>query len=133
MSLSNEVDDFQRAPLTGATTMQLEARKYVVYYEGPSASEVVPPFNLEIADARTGKPLALEAYGGSLTYSINDHEGSAQVTVTPAHAGAYVVRTNSEPRVASSVALGPSVAGSSCAGSSARSRSEDCWSGQAGP
>ncbi len=111
MSLNKEVDDFQRAPLTGVTTMQLEARKYVVYYEGPSASEVVPPFDLEIADAQTGKPLALAAYGGSLTYSIDDHEGSAQATVTPAHAGAYVVRTNSEPRIASSVALGPSIAG----------------------
>ena len=92
--------------------MQLEARKYVVYYEGPSASEVVPPFNVEITDAQTGEPLALAAYGGSLTYSINDHEGSAQATVTPAHAGAYVVRTNSDlPRVASGVALGPSIAG----------------------
>ena len=111
-SLSKEVDDFQRAPLTGVTTMQFEARKYVVYYEGPSANEFVPPFDLEIVEAQTGKPLALAAYGGSLTYSINDHEGSAQATVTPAHAGAYVVRTNSDlPRVGSNVALGPSIAG----------------------
>ena len=92
--------------------MQFEARKYVVYYEGPSANEFVPPFDLEIVEAQTGKPLALAAYGGSLTYSINDHEGSAQATVTPAHAGAYVVRTNSDlPKVGSSVALGPSIAG----------------------
>ena len=110
-SLSNAVDDFQRAPLTGETTMQFEARKYVVYFETPTAEEFVPPFDLEIADAQTGTPLALKDYGGSLTYSINDQEGSAQATVTPARAGAYVVRTNSDlPRVGSSVALGPSIA-----------------------
>lgn len=48
----------------------------------------------------------------SLTYSINDQEGSAQATVTPAHPGAYVVRTNSDlPRAGANVALGPSIAG----------------------
>ena len=48
MSLGDEVDDFQRGPLPGQTTMQLEARKYVVYYEGPSAEVSVPPFEIEI-------------------------------------------------------------------------------------
>lgn len=113
MSLSDDVNDFQRGPLPGETTMQLEPRKYVVYYEGPSAEESVPPFEIEVAGAQTGAPLVLEGYGGSLTYSFDNHEGSAQATVTPARAGAYVVRTNSEVQVTgANVALGPSIAGS---------------------
>lgn len=113
LSLSDEVNDFQRGPLPGQTTMQLEARKYVIYYEGPSAEVTVPPFEIEIAEARTGAPLAILSYGGSLTYSFNDHEGSAQATVTPRRAGAYVVRTNSDVRSSgSAVALGRSIAGS---------------------
>jgi hypothetical protein len=92
--------------------MQLEARKYVVYYEGPSAEVSVPPFEIEIAEARTGTPLAIAPYGGSLTYSFNDHEGSAQATVTPRRAGSYLVRTNSDVRsTGAAVALGPSIAG----------------------
>jgi hypothetical protein len=111
-NITDEVNGFQRGALTGETTMQLEAHKYVVYYEGPSADVSVPPFEIEIAEARTGAPLALEPYGGSLTYSVGGHEGSAQATVTPARAGAYVVRTNSDVRpTGANVALGRSIAG----------------------
>ena len=109
--ISNGVDDFQRAPVPGEATMQLEARKYVVYYEGLNADEVVPPFEIEIADATTGTPLAIAPYGGSLTYSFSGHEGSAQGTVTPVHAGAYAVRTDSGARTSgASIALGRSLA-----------------------
>ena len=92
--------------------MQLEAHKYVVYYEGPSAEVAVPPFEIEVAEARTGTPLAIAPYGGSLTYAVPGHEGSAQATVTPTRAGTYVVRTNSDvPTTGANVALGPSIAG----------------------
>lgn len=111
-SINDDVNGFQRGPLTGETTMQLEAHKYVVYYEGPSAEVAVPPFEIEIAEARTGTPLAIAPYGGSLTYAVPGHEGSAQGTVTPTHAGTYVVRTNSDvPTIGASVALGSSIAG----------------------
>ena len=111
-SISDDVNGFQRGPLTGETTMQLEAHKYVVYYEGPSADVSVPPFEMEIAEVRTGEPLALEPYGGSLTYAVAGHEGSAQATVTPARSGVYVVRANSEVRpIGANVALGRSIAG----------------------
>lgn len=111
-SITDEVNGFQRGPVTGETTMQLGAQKYVVYYEGPSAEVAVPPFEIEIAEARTGAPLAIAPYGGSLTYAVPGHEGSAQATVTPARAGAYVVRTNSDaPTIGAGVALGRSIAG----------------------
>lgn len=111
-SIPDEVNGFQRGPVTGETTMQLEAHKYVVYYEGRSAEVAVPPFEIEIAEARTGAPLAIVPYNGSLTYSIPGHEGSAQATVTPERAGAYVVRTTSDVRpIGANVALGRSIAG----------------------
>jgi Domain of unknown function (DUF4234) len=110
-SIGNEVDDFQRVPVPGEATMQLEARKYVVYYEGFNADEVVPPFEIEVADGRTGAPLTIAPYGGSLTYSVSGREGSALATVTPAHSGAYAVRTDSDARTSdASVALGRSLA-----------------------
>ena len=108
--IDNDVDDFQRVPVPGEATVQLEARKYVVYYESLTAEEVVPPFKIAIADARTGTPVAIEPYGTSLTYSVSGHEGSAQATVTPAHAGAYAVRTDDGETSGASVALGRSLA-----------------------
>jgi hypothetical protein len=111
-SIKDEVNGFQRGPLTGETTMLLEAHKYVVYYEGPSAEVSVPPFEIEIAEAQSGTPLDIAPYGGSLTYAVPGHEGSAQATVTPTRAGTYVVRTNSGvPTTGANVALGPSIAG----------------------
>jgi hypothetical protein len=111
-TIPDEVNGFQRGPVTGETTMQLEAHKYVIYYEGSSAEVAVPPFEIEIAEARTGTPLAIAPYSGSLTYSILGHEGSAQATVTPERPGAYVVRTTSDVRpIGANVALGRSIAG----------------------
>ena len=108
--ISNQVDAFQRVRVPGEASMQLEARTYVVYYEGLTADEVVPPLEIEIADARTGTPLVIGSYGGSLTYSVSGHEGSAVGTVTPAHAGAYAIRTDSDRRASgASVALGRSL------------------------
>ena len=54
VNLSNEVDDFQRVPVPGEGTVQLEARKYVIYYEGPNADEVVPRSR---SRSRTPKPV----------------------------------------------------------------------------
>jgi hypothetical protein len=107
--LDREVDDFQRVPIPGEATVQLEARKYVVYYESSTAEEVVPPFRIAIADARTGTPLAIESYDNSLTYAGFGHEGSAQATVTPARAGAYTVRTDDGQAGGASVAFGRSL------------------------
>jgi hypothetical protein len=110
IGIDNDVDDFQRVPVPGEATVQLEARKYVVYYESSTAEEVVSPFRIAIANARTGAPLAIESYDASLTYSMFGHEGSAQATVSPAHAGAYAVRTGDGQTSGASVAFGRSLA-----------------------
>jgi hypothetical protein len=110
MRLGDEVDNFQRVPVPGKTTMKLEAHKYVVYYEGLTADEVVPPVEIAITGAKTGTPLAITPYGGSLTYSVSNHEGSALGTVTPSHAGVYAVRTDRNVRASgANVALGRSL------------------------
>ena len=102
--------------------MKLEARKYVVYYEGLNANEVVPPVEIAITDAKTGSLVAITPYGGSLTYSVSNHEGSALGTVTPAHAGAYALHTESNVgRAARTWRSGAASRGRSCAGSSAHS------------
>ena len=105
------IDDFQHVPIPASQNVSLQARKYVIYVEGPGADQSVPPVRILITDDRTEKPVPLESYGGSLTYSFNT-SGSAQATVTPPRAGTYRVRTGGE--VAAGLyrlAIGESVGG----------------------
>jgi outer membrane lipoprotein SlyB len=105
------VDDFQRVAIPGRQTIHLDARKYVIYVEGPHADTSVPGVRILISDTRTSRPLTPSAYGGSLTYSF-DTSGSAQATVTPPRAGDYSVVTGGvEAGRGYSVALGESIAG----------------------
>jgi hypothetical protein len=105
--IDDQIDGFQRAPVPREATVRLEAQKYVIYFEGENADEVVPRFELAIADAESGEPLEIEPYNNSLTYSFGE-EGSAQATVTPARAGDYVVTTDGGE---GGVAVGDSIAG----------------------
>lgn len=112
VSLGNEIDDFQRVPVPGEGTVQLEARKYVIYLEGSNGGEVAPRFEIAVTDPETARPLAIETYDGSLTYSFGE-EGSAQATLTPPRAGTYRVETAGAERTPEAqVAFGRSVAGS---------------------
>jgi hypothetical protein len=105
------IDDFQHVPIPASQTVRLEARKYVIYVEGPNADEVVPPVRIQVTDDRTETPVSLHDYGGSLTYSF-DTSGSAQATVTPPRAGVYRVRTAGVPEGSGyQLAIGESVGG----------------------
>jgi Domain of unknown function (DUF4234) len=111
MRMSDEVEAFPRVPVPGEATIELEARKYVVYYESSSAEQSVPTVELAITEARTAVPLAISPYSGSLTYSFSGHEGAALATVTPGQAGGFTVRTDSAAATSgASVALGRSLA-----------------------
>ena len=88
------VDDFQHVPAPGRATVELEARKYVIYVEGPNADEVVPPLDIGVSDARTERRVPLRDYSSELTYSF-DTSGSAYATITPPRAGRYDVRVRS--------------------------------------
>jgi hypothetical protein len=108
--VGEEVERFVRVPVPGQETVRLEARKYVVYYEGPNAEVEAPRFAVGIADARTGVPLTIAPYGGSLTYAFEGNEGAAAWTVTPPRPGRYAVRTRGPAGIDGSVAFGRSIA-----------------------
>jgi hypothetical protein len=110
--IANTVDDFQRVAIPGRADVRLEARKYVVYVEGPRADEAVPRVTIAITSRGSStRPLILRPYSGSLTYSL-DRTGSAQATVTPPRAGVYRVRTTGGDTAGSfQLALGDSVGG----------------------
>jgi hypothetical protein len=104
--LDDQIDEFERVPVPGEQTVPLEARKYIVYFEGFAAGQ------LAIADAVSGEALAIEPYDGSLEYSFGSRDGTAQGTVTPPRAGDYVVSTVAEEAGSdAAVALGDSIAG----------------------
>jgi hypothetical protein len=110
--ISSMVDDFQRVPIPGKGDVRLDARKYVIYVEGPGADQAVPPVNVAITKPGSStRPPILRAYDGSLTYSFGK-TGSAQATVTPRRAGVYHVRTTGGDTAGNfQLALGNSLGG----------------------
>jgi len=110
--LDDQIDGFERVPVPGEQTVRLEARKYIVYFEGFAARQIIPtPEELTIADAQSGADLEIEPYIGSLEYSFGERDGTAQGTVTPPRPGDYVVTTGSEEAASdAAVALGDSIA-----------------------
>jgi len=114
VAIGDTVDDFHRAPAPGAASVQLEARKYIVYVEGPGVGEdFAPPVEVRVVDRRSDRALALAGYSGSLTYSMGGHSGRAVGTVTPARAGSYELRAaaGADPAAGFEVALGDSIGG----------------------
>ena len=110
-SFIDTLDEFQHVPVPGRGVVELQARKYVVYVEGPNADQSTPPVSIAVTDARTEQPVTIDDYGGSLTYSF-DTDGSAVATVTPPRAGSYEVRTTGPAEGGGyQLALGESVAG----------------------
>jgi len=105
------VDDFQRVPVPGTETVQLEDRKLVIYVEGPGVDEIRPDVRFAIFDARTEQRLRIAPYSGSLTYSFS-RSGAAVATVTPPRSGDYVVRTQGRSEISGfDLAIGESIAG----------------------
>ena len=113
LSIGDRVDDFARAPAPGSARVHLEARKYIIYVEGPGVGEdFSPPVQFQVVGSNGDGALPIAGYGGSLTYSMGGHSGRAQATVTPPRAGTYVLRSaSSEPGGGYGVALGESIGG----------------------
>ena len=112
--MGDTVDDFARAPAPGMARVDLEARKYIVYVEGPGVGrDFTPPMEILIRDPAADGALPLAGYSGSLTYSMSGHSGSAVATVTPPRAGTYELRaaTTADPSAGFEVALGESIGG----------------------
>jgi hypothetical protein len=110
--IAHTVDGFQRVSIPSSADVRLEARKYVIYVEGPRADQAVPPVKIAITKrGGSTRPPVLRPYGGSLTYAAG-RAGSAQATVTPPRAGVYRVRATSSVATGSfQLAVGSSIAG----------------------
>ncbi|MDQ3611781.1 MAG: hypothetical protein M4D85_09310 [Actinomycetota bacterium] len=104
------VEAFQRVDLPGTATVELEARKYIIYAEGPGAAQSTPEVEVAVTDLRSQSPVSIRPYLTSLTYSFGT-AGSAVATVTPPQAGSYEIRASSTDGGATTLALGDSVAG----------------------
>ena len=113
-AIGDTVDGFVRAPAPGSVRAELQARKYIVYAEGPGVGrDHVPPMEFHVIDPAGPRALPIAGYSASLTYSMRGHSGRAQGTVTPPRAGIYELRaaTAAEPAAGYAVALGDSIAG----------------------
>jgi hypothetical protein len=88
-----------------------DARKYVLYVEGPEARDDPPEIEYAVVNPRTGRRLRLASYESALNYAF-DTSGSADRTVSPRRAGTYELRA-ADSRVAPGryvVAIGESIA-----------------------
>jgi len=96
-ALSDRVDAFQRVDVPGTGEVQFtEAGDFTLYYEAAGvsaddASTAVPSVQIGIVSAQGDKPVSLDKYGGSATYSFGGHEGRAVATFHIADPGTYVV------------------------------------------
>lgn len=109
-STARTVEAFQRVDLPGTATVELEARKYIIYAEGPGANQSTPEVEVAVTDLRSQSPVSVRPYLTSLTYSFGT-AGSAVATVTPPQAGSYEIRATSTDETATTLALGDSVVG----------------------
>ncbi len=89
-NLDRTIDDFQRVAVPGGKVVSLDARKYVVYFEGPNADGAPAYPRVTVVDPRTRRPLAVAGYSSEVTYSIG-RTGRAIATVTPPRAGEYTL------------------------------------------
>ncbi len=111
IALSNAIGDLERVPFPdGGTVMLDDAGGYVVYAEG---SDVFVPGGTRIVVADPdGEPVASAPYGGSLTYDLGGHSGTAVATFDAPAPGAYrVAALGAGSGFAEELAVGPSFAG----------------------
>ena len=108
---SDRIDGFQRVPTNsqGEVTFD-ETGGYVIYFEGPGASEgEIPTGQAQLTPVGGGDPVALDDYESDFTYDLNGHEGVAVLTFDVDQPGTYLLESESEGE--GELAVGRSVAG----------------------
>jgi hypothetical protein len=76
-------------PIPGGRVVQLDARRYNVFYDGTSSEERIPPLTVRVVPLRPGQEPLLEDFGGSLNFG--DAQAIASVEVP--RAGRYRIVT----------------------------------------
>ena len=112
VSLSDDVKGFERVPADGGGEITLAGDGgYTIYYESASGNVVedLPAGQVSLVPADGGEPVALDDYGGRLTYDFGGHAGQALFTFEIDRPGRYVVESTSEGR--GDLAVGPGVGG----------------------
>ena len=112
-SLSSRVDSFPRVAIPAGGQVSLShPGGYVIYYEGPGASNA--SFHIDMTALSGSAAIgSLTRYsGGSITYQFGSHGGSAIAVVQIARPGRFLVRfTSSSLPAGGHLAFGPSIAG----------------------
>ena len=80
-------------PIPGSRVVQLDERKYNVFYDGTSEQEAIPPIRVLVTPAGGGTPLPLEDFSGSLNYG----DAQATATVDVPRSGRYRIATQGDP------------------------------------
>lgn len=91
-------------PIPGSRVLQLDARKYNVFYDGTSEQEAIPPIRVLVTPAGGETALELGDFGGSLNFG----DAQAIATVEVPRSGRYRIVTEEAPgfRPDASVVLG---------------------------
>jgi hypothetical protein len=113
--VAGRVDSFQRIPIPREHELALpEPGNYVIYYEGPGASQgvVLSAFDLTLTPTDGKQPVALSKYAGSLTYSIGGRAGFAVFTfeINEPRSFLLTLTYGGEGPLPSQVAVGTSIA-----------------------
>jgi hypothetical protein len=106
---------FPPGPDSGDLELALpEPGNYVIYYEGPGASQgvVLSAFDLTLTPTDGKQPVALSKYAGSLTYSIGGRAGFAVFTfeINEPRSFLLTLTYGGEGPLPSQVAVGTSIA-----------------------
>ena len=80
-------------PIPGSRVVQLDARKYNVFYDGTSEQEAIPPINVLVMPAGGGAPPELEDFSGSLNFG----DAQAIATVEVPRSGRYRIVARGTP------------------------------------
>jgi len=111
--LEDTVDDFDRVPVDEVRTLDLDEGDYVVYGEkggGDANSATLASFRIRPAGGE-GRELDVDDYEAELTYDFGDRPLRAQFTFEIEESGEYEVVGEGIRGNATTVAIGPSIAG----------------------
>jgi hypothetical protein len=113
VGLQDTVDDFERAPVDQVKTVDLDAGDYVAYGEkggGDAIQAVLASFRIRPAGG-DGEEIDVHPYDGEVTYDFGDRPLRAQFTFEIEESGEYEVIAEGISSGATTVAMGPSIAG----------------------
>jgi hypothetical protein len=109
--LIGQVDSFPRVPDPGTGLVSLQARSYVIYYEG-SAPEVATGGVNVVPLSAAAKVGSISDYPGGLTYTFGSRTGVAVAILQIVRPGRFLIRATGAPGVpAGRLAFGSSIAG----------------------